>query len=299
MQHALYFAPHIPPAASVSRSAATIPAGAVGHSPNAPRPAALRFQRQGPFPDTSVPTTHRIRRYIPTGPDSFRIRPLPLPKTAAHFPPARIHAAPLRGDRTTVRDENAPVSSGLLPDCRKPLGRFAGIIRPQHPLYPPRVQAVRISPSPNARHSRPCSERRYDSSRARFPSAPPTIRTNKIPGNGTHLRHATDAPHSSQLTFAPEWRQPPVPCRPVQTSPAAPPPLSRTTKPTDVRRHPSEKEPGRFHPNRPDAPVLSDSGHIPYYLANKASVRPMISSSEAVSGKTMAGLRYHICFPVQ
>lgn len=235
MQHALYFAPHIPPAASVSRSAATIPAGAVGHSPNAPRPAALRFQRQGPFPDTSVPTTHRIRRYIPTGPDSFRIRPLPLPKTAAHFPPARIHAAPLRGDRTTVRDENAPVSSGLLPDCRKPLGRFAGIIRPQHPLYPPRVQAVRISPSPNARHSRPCSERRYDSSRARFPSAPrqnpPTRYPETARTSGTQPTPAI--PRSSRSPRNESNRRFPV-VRCKHAPPPSPEPRSRQT--SDVTR---------------------------------------------------------------
>lgn len=107
---------------------------------------------------------------------------------------------------------------------------------------------------------------------------PPIPRSSRLPRNGGSRR-------------SPVGR--------CKQAPPPRPPLSRTTKPTDVRRHPSEKEPGRFHPNRPDAPVLSDSGHIPYYLANKASVRPMISSSEAVSGKTMAGLRYHICFPVQ
>ena len=306
MLHALYFAPHVPSAASVSRSAATIPAGAVGHSPNAPRPAALRFQRQRPFPDTSVPTTHRIRRYIPTGPDSFRIRPLPPlqgDRTARRHrigkhgnrpvaPPFRklrhiflrqeyMRMASLQGDRTARRHRtgklgNRPVATpfrklrhiflrqeykrtappqgdrtarrhrtgklGNRPGILRPAAglsktahRFAGVIRPQHPLYPLRVQAVRISPLPNTRHSRPCSERRYDSSRARFPSAPrqnpPTRYPETARTSGTQPTPAI--PRSSRSPRNESNRRFPV-VRCKHAPPPSPEPRSRQT--SDVTR---------------------------------------------------------------
>ena len=265
MLHALYFAPHVPSAASVSRSAATIPAGAVGHSPNAPRPAALRFQRQRPFPDTSVPTTHRIRRYIPTGPDSFRIRPLPPlqgDRTARRHrigkhgnrpvaPPFRklrhiflrqeyMRMASLQGDRTARRHRTGKLGNrpGILRPAAglsKTAHRFAGVIRPQHPLYPLRVQAVRISPLPNTRHSRPCSERRYDSSRARFPSAPrqnpPTRYPETARTSGTQPTPAI--PRSSRSPRNESNRRFPV-VRCKHAPPPSPEPRSRQT--SDVTR---------------------------------------------------------------
>lgn len=265
MLHALYFAPHVPSAASVSRSAATIPAGAVGHSPNAPRPAALRFQRQRPFPDTSVPTTHRIRRYIPTGPDSFRIRPLPPlqgDRTARRHrigkhgnrpvaPPFRklrhiflrqeyMRMASLQGDRTARRHRTGKLGNrpGILRPAAglsKTAPRFAGVIRPQHPLYPLRVQAVRISPLPNTRHSRPCSERRYDSSRARFPSAPrqnpPTRYPETARTSGTQPTPAI--PRSSRSPRNESNRRFPV-VRCKHAPPPSPEPRSRQT--SDVTR---------------------------------------------------------------
>lgn len=216
MLHALYFAPHVPSAASVSRSAATIPAGAVGHSPNAPRPAALRFQRQRPFPDTSVPTTHRIRRYIPTGPDSFRIRPLP----------------PLQGDRTARRHRigkhgNRPVAP--------PFRKLRHIFLRQEYMRRPSAATARPSGTKTPRYPPACCrtvENRSAGSQALSGRNIPCTRRGCRPSAYLHRRTPVirgPAPNAGTIHPVPDSRPPPR-----QYAPTKYPEMARTfgTQPT-------------------------------------------------------------------